>query len=218
MKVTVLVYGKELKKFEKDIRRVTLETCNKINKKIKLGDFTIIYEENPQKCIPRFGHSGQTLSGYLICISLNPQFKNFKNKVIKEEIPRAIAHEIIHLIRWNLFKPTQKNLLYAIIEEGLCQHFDLEICGENLSLYPWSTALKENEIKKYLKRAKKYFNSKDISVIYSWKFGNEKLKIPHWAGYSLGFYLIKKYLEKTNKKVSEIYHFDAKRIFYELNI
>ncbi|GBD34794.1 hypothetical protein HRbin35_00545 [bacterium HR35] len=218
MEVTVSIYGKELKGFKKEINKATLETCKKINKKIKLEDFAIVYEENPQMCIPGFGHGGKTLSAYLIYIYLNPKFKNFKNKVIKEEIPRAIAHEIIHLVRWNLFKPMQKNLLHTIIEEGLCQHFELEVFGENSKLYPWSMALKENEIKKYLKRAKKYFDSRDISLIYSWKFGNKKLKIPRWAGYSLGFHLIKKYLEKTNKKVSEIYRLDAKKIFDELNI
>ena len=33
--------------------------------------------------------------------------------------------------------------------------------------------------------------------------GNDKL--PRWAGYSVGYYLVKKYLEKTNKKIEDAF-------------
>ena len=33
--------------------------------------------------------------------------------------------------------------------------------------------------------------------------GNDKL--PRWSGYSLGYYLVKKYLEKTHKTIEEAF-------------
>ena len=33
--------------------------------------------------------------------------------------------------------------------------------------------------------------------------GNDEL--PRWSGYSLGYYLVKKYLEKTNKKIQDAF-------------
>ena len=51
----------------------------------------------------------------------------------------------------------------------------------------------------------------DSSAIFF--FGNDDL--PRWAGYSLGYYLVKKYLEKTGKKLEDAFadkYADFKRI------
>lgn len=36
-------------------------------------------------------------------------------------------------------------------------------------------------------------------------FFNGNNKLPRWAGYSLGYYLVKKYLEKTNKRIEDAF-------------
>ena len=40
---------------------------------------------------------------------------------------------------------------------------------------------------------------------YDMIFFNGNDKLPRWSGYSLGYYLVKKYLEKTGKKIEEAF-------------
>ena len=43
------------------------------------------------------------------------------------------------------------------------------------------------------------------NYIYNEIFFNGSDKLPRWAGYSLGYYLVKKYLKKTNKTIEEAF-------------
>ena len=40
---------------------------------------------------------------------------------------------------------------------------------------------------------------------YDTIFFNGNDKLPRWSSYSLGYYLVKKYLEKTNKKIEDAF-------------
>jgi hypothetical protein len=40
---------------------------------------------------------------------------------------------------------------------------------------------------------------------YDTIFFNGNDKLPRWSGYSLGYYLVKKYLEKTGKKIEKAF-------------
>lgn len=40
---------------------------------------------------------------------------------------------------------------------------------------------------------------------YNEIFFNGNDKLPRWSGYSLGYYLVKKYLKKTNKTIEETF-------------
>ena len=59
------------------------------------------------------------------------------------------------------------------------------------------------ENKKILEEFRDQLDSKyyDYNTIFF--TGNDKL--PRWSGYSLGYYLVKKYLEKTNKKIEDAF-------------
>lgn len=216
MHIEILVFGKGLKKFEKGIRKKTFEICQKINRKVKLGDLIFIYKDVPKGGIPGLGIGGITFNKYIIYIPMDSHFPEFRTKVIEKELPRTIAHEIVHAVRDEL--KFAHNLFSVIIEEGLGDHFDLEINGYNLPPEPWSVALKEKEIPKYLRRAKKHFNSSDLEIISSWRFGNKKLKIPKWSAYALGFYLVKQYLDLTHKKPSELLFINPKKIKKKLKL
>lgn len=52
-----------------------------------------------------------------------------------------------------------------------------------------------------IKRSQIYFKINYNNYDEIFFNGNDKL--PRWAGYSVGYYLVKKYLEKTNKKIED---------------
>ncbi|MBQ3271244.1 hypothetical protein IJH10_01410 [Candidatus Saccharibacteria bacterium] len=59
----------------------------------------------------------------------------------------------------------------------------------------------ENEI--ILKELRRQLDSS--SYDYDAVFFNGDDRIPQWAGYSLGYYLVKRYLDKTGKKIEEAF-------------
>jgi len=217
-KVDILIYGERLGKFKREIKRVTTETLKKINNLVKVPECAFVFLDLPYRCIKGFGSGGETLTKNLVLIPLDPLFPKFREQTIKKEIPITVAHEFVHLIRGGKYDYGPATLLDNIIDEGLGDNFSEETCGQNKELTPWAYALSERKIQFYLNKAKKYFNSKDYNLRIAWLFGNKKLKIPKWTGYSLGFYLVKEYLKLTNKKPHEILKIESKEIIKKLKI
>lgn len=53
---------------------------------------------------------------------------------------------------------------------------------------------------------------------YDMVFFNGNDELPRWAGYSLGYYLVKKYLTKTGKKIEDAFadkYADLKQWYYK---
>lgn len=61
----------------------------------------------------------------------------------------------------------------------------------------------DDENKKILEELRDRLDSNDYD--YNAIFFNGNNKLPRWSGYSLGYYLVKKYLEKTNKKIEDAF-------------
>lgn len=202
VKPQVLHAGGGLSSFEKIILDVSNDSIDKITKLIPVDDVDIIfYDGGPNRGIPHFGFGGFTLGKNLIVIPVNSEFQNLKLS-IKENLPRTIAHELYHCLR-NYNYNKERNLLGAFINDGLADHFAIEVTGKPPE--KWSTALDEKQILRFLNIAKKDFHN-DKYNHQSWFFGSEKENIPHWAGYSIGFYLVSKYFKiHPDKKPSNIY-------------
>ncbi len=118
-------------------------------------------------------------------------------KINKKGIIKTLAHELNHLY----FYEVQNNLYLTIkdklILEGLAEHFREYMVGGKIA--PWSKALNEKEVIKELDKIKPYLNStkqKDYEDIF---YGSKGFK--RWTGYSIGYYLVKKFLKK-NKGLS----------------
>ena len=66
-------------------------------------------------------------------------------------------------------------------------------------------ALSDEDLTKFMKKAKNKFPSVDFSH-GDWFFGSKEKGIPRWTGYSLGFKLVSDYLKMNpDKKTSELY-------------
>ena len=165
-----------------------------------VSDVSVEVLEDPEQVIPETGAGGFAHNSHLISVYYDLQNENFKNN-FEKEIRSTIMHEFHHVVRNRKYDWKKDTLLGAMITEGLADHFDIEVNGGNPK--PWSVALSESELSRVLKLAVNEFNSRDFSY-EEWFFGLSEKNIPKWAGYSIGFDLVKKYILKSGKKASEL--------------
>lgn len=190
-----------LSPLEAQIQNGSNEAIKAISTKIKIPNIDIAFFDNPRQTIPEIGLGGYTPTASLVFVSIDHKHPEIKES-INNYLKRTIAHEIYHCVRWNAIG-YEETLLEALVSEGLADNFDLEINGGELQ--PWSKALGKSQIEKYLSRAKDEFNNKNYDHDL-WFFGSKEKEIPRWTGYSIGFYIVKKYTDKNpQKKPSSIY-------------
>lgn len=201
IRLHILSSSGTLKPFINDIEKNFDSAINIITTQIPARNVDVVVYDNPEGALEIHGIGGYTPNAYQIFISLNPTFKNL-NVSINTELKRTLAHELHHTLRWK--KPGYgETLLDALVTEGLADHFDIEVF--NGKPQPWSVAFTPEELDKIRIKAEKEFDNKDYDH-FAWFYGNEELSIPEWAGYSLGFQIIKDYLKRNpDKKPSQLY-------------
>jgi uncharacterized protein YjaZ len=197
--------------FKNEIDSAIEHSFAMINQKLAIDKLDIVIQNSPNNTIPELGIGGFSPDGYTIFLSLDlghPQI----NQTIQNEILKTLAHEAHHCARWR--GPGYGTTLFeALVTEGLADCFQMEISGENQPI--WTTALNKEELEIMTIKAKKeYWLPYNHS---SWFFGSNEAKIPRWTGYSLGYSIVKNYLEKTAQKASKISDIPAKTIFDSMN-
>ena len=130
------------------------------------------------------GSIGHCFVNNFIFIFLNP-VTDFK-KNLKE----TLAHEFAHSVSPYYLKEEVK-LGTCLVSEGLAEHFRESIFGGEVA--PFSKALNENEIKEYFEELKSKLDSTEEELYLDVFFGSKKY--PNWTGYTLGYYLVEKYLK-----------------------
>ncbi len=176
-----------------DLINESLKTgLEKIQKVLPVDTIDIVVEDNPNAAIPETGVGGYAPTAHIVNICINPNFAGLKEK-IKYEIESTLAHELHHCARESALGDPRRNLLEALVTDGLADHFDIEICGGEPR--PWSIAVKDEILGKLLEKARKEFNNNNYNHKV-WFFGSEDEEIPRWAGYSLGFHIVQEYLKK----------------------
>jgi uncharacterized protein YjaZ len=109
---------------------------------------------------------------------------------LHDAIVRCVFHEFHHILRWD--GPGYGSTLgAALVSEGLAQHFVHEMmdCGPE----PWERILNEPDLYNLEKAAASGFDD-DRYDHFEWFYGGGKL--PCWAGYSVGFAMIERFLSK----------------------
>lgn len=192
-----------LNQFIDQIETEFKNSIQKIEKIFPNQKIDIVVYDNPFGTIPEYGIGGYTPYHHLIFISLDPNFPNLK-KTISEQFSRTLAHEIHHAVRTK-YVGYGNNLLEALVSEGLADHFDLEINQKKSQL--WNTALNEKQLIKFEKLATKEYFNKNYNHD-NWFFGSKN--IPKWTGYTLGFELVKNFLQKhPDQKPSTLFSTQA---------
>lgn len=150
--------------------------------------------------IPEDGVGGRTRTSDFIEFAINEE------KATKNLISEMVAHELCHAARWGKNDEWINSLFDGMISEGIATYLEAEFVKDREEKTVFiKTILKrtDDENKKILEELRDQLESNYYDYNTILFNGNDKL--PRWSGYSLGYYLVKKYLEKTNKKIEDAF-------------
>ena len=121
---------------------------------------------------------------------------------VRSTLKSVVTHEYHH--HWRIsalgLNEDDETLLDRMVLEGLAEHFVKTRLGDEY-LGPYKDALSESQAKKIWESTyKNHIDDKGTSTDL-YMFGSKDKSLPFWGGYSLGFYLIKWFLDK-NKDIS----------------
>ena len=136
----------------------------------------------------------------------------------------VVTHEYLHLVR-NLLFPrglaggklvymkTQEpeTLLDALVAEGLADVFAMQIHRDTRP--PWTDALAPDVERSLWPRVHRRFAVSDTTEIRRILFGDND-RIPLWTGYTIGYHIVKRYLESVpGTQPASLVGLPAKTIF-----
>ena len=169
--------------------------------KLKIDwDIDILVTNRIQMTIPENGAGGYTFSADFIQISINDE------KATENLISENIVHELCHASRWGKNSEWMKSLFDNLIFEGLACILEAEFIKNKTekSLFIKTILERSDEQnKEILALIHNELNSDNYN--YNEIFFNGNDKLPRWSGYSLGYYLVKIYLKRTNKTIEEAF-------------
>ncbi len=150
--------------------------------------------------IPEDGVGGRTRTNDFI------EFAMDKEKATENLISEMVAHELCHAARWGKNDEWINSLFDGMINEGIATYFEAEFVKDREEKTFFIKTMLERtdeENEKILKKLRDQLDLKDYDYVTIFFSGNGEL--PRWAGYSLGYYLVKKYLKKTGKRIEDAF-------------
>ena len=150
--------------------------------------------------IPEDGVGGRTRTFDFIEFAVNEE------KATENFISEMVAHELCHAARWGKNDEWANTLFDCMISEGIATYLEAEFVKDREEKTFFIKTILErtdDENKKILEELRDRLDSNDYD--YNAIFFNGNNELPRWSGYSLGYYLAKKYLEKTNKKIEDAF-------------
>ena len=117
-----------------------------------------------------------------------------------------VAHELCHAARWGKNDEWASSLFDNIISEGIATYIEAEFVKnreEKTVFIETILGRADSKNEKILENLHDKLNFGDYNYDEIFFNGNDEL--PRWAGYSLGYCLVKKYLGKTNRKIEDAF-------------
>lgn len=154
------------------------------------------------KTIPEDGISGRTYNSRLIIIVLDKQQAKIKGSVVYE----TICHEMSHSLRWEKLAEYSDDLFKGMILEGLATVLEEKALVERGSDTPqfYLKTIQDTSESEYNNMIKVLRDSfQNDRYDYETIFYTGDKTLPRWAGYRLGYYYVKQYLEKTGRSIEQ---------------
>ena len=189
-----------------DIKDAILAAVNEVESyafsRLKIDwDIDVVVSANAYSLIiPEDGVGGYTYASDFIVSALD--LKSMSIPHFKE----MLAHELGHAARWGKNDEWMNTLFDGMITEGIATYFGTEFAKNNSEKQFFTKAMLERsdeENERILNELRGNLDDKNYDYQTIFFTGNDKL--PRWSGYSLGYYLVKKYLEKTHKTIEEAF-------------
>ena len=164
-------------------------------------DIDVVVSANAYSLIiPEDGVGGYTYASDFIVSALD--LKSMSIPHFKE----MLVHELGHAARWGKNDEWMNTLFDGMISEGIATYFGTEFAKNNSEKQFFTRAMLERsdeENERILNELRGNLDDKNYDYQTIFFTGNDKL--PRWSGYSLGYYLVKKYLEKMHKTIEEAF-------------
>ena len=170
---------------EQQVRR----TIEVVAAKWDIGRLSIRIFASQTNVIPEIGLNGYTPSATEIRLSFHPGFPSLEDS-IRVHLFSLLAHEMHHARRTRLVG-YGSTLLEAAVSEGLADHFSMEIAGVEPPI--WSISVQGETLNHWILQASEIWHEPGYRHA-EWFFGTHP-DIPRWAGYSIGFELVGRYLK-----------------------
>ncbi len=169
--------------------------------KLKIDwDIDILVTNRIPMIIPENGAGGYTFSADFIRINIDDK------KATRDLISENVVHELCHAARWGKNDEWTKSLFDGLIFEGLACVLEAEFSVDNTEktlFIKTITERSEKDNEKILELIRDRLDSENYN--YDEIFFNGNNELPRWSGYSLGYYLVKKYLKTTSKKIEDAF-------------
>ena len=152
--------------------------------------------------IPEDGVGGRTRTSDFI------EFAIDEEKATENLISEMVAHELCHAARWGKNDEWVNSLFDGMISEGIATYFEAEFVKDRTEKTVFIKTILERsdeENEKILEKLRSQLDLNYCDYDYDTIFFNGNNELPRWSGYSLGYYLVKKYLKKTGKKIEEAF-------------
>lgn len=169
------------------------ETLKRLD--IKYDVNVLITNRAPRMIIKEDGIGGFTYAPDFIFLAID------EKKVKEEFIFEMLSHELCHAKRLSVRSEYPKTLLEAIINEGLATFYESQIVKDNERKQFFIKSIEQRtkeENMSILKYCYPYLNDKKYDDNIFFFRGNKEM--PRWAGYSLGYEIIKDFI--STKKIS----------------
>jgi len=185
------------------------EALECIGEKLPLDEINIdVVMSEGNFVIPEFGFSGYSPSSKQIMLFFDLNNDNLNSALNTEFIP-SLGHEIHHCFR-HKGVGYGDTLREALISEGLACHFETELRNGDIPFY--ANAINQDMIDVLHSR----MLSETANLNYdhnAWFFGTEPDAIPLHAGYTLGYYIVSNYINKTGVLASQLWNVSVSEFF-----
>lgn len=171
-------------------------TAERVGESVAAADraapIDVLVERRPGETIPELGLCGSCYRRGLVTITLDPDNPNFETSIAKGELRKTLTHELHHSFR-HATCGYGFRLGEVLVTEGLADAFDEEINGGHGN--PWNHAIPTADWLGVIERAELELWADGYNHS-AWFFGwsGQGNPLPRWAGYSIGYHLVKTYL------------------------
>ncbi len=152
--------------------------------------------------IPEDGITAQTYNSRLIIVTVDKTQAEINEDIIFE----TVCHEMSHSLRWEKLPEYSNTLFEGMILEGLAVALEekaMTDTGRKTRQFFLSEMVStpQEEIDLMIAHLQNELNSSDYDYRTVFFTGDDTL--PRWTGYKLGYYFIKKHLEKTGQSIEQ---------------
>ena len=154
----------------------------------------------PFVLIPEDGVGGRTYWSDLITICVDEE------KLAKSKMTEMLVHELCHAARWGKNDEWANSLFDGVVSEGIATYLEVEFIKDRTEKTVFIKTILERSDEENEKILEKLRSQLDLNYYdYNTIFFNGSNELPRWSGYSLGYYLVRKYLKKTGKKIEDAF-------------